>query len=107
MIEKNPGQDDFPETAADQWVPRADLVAITGTALTNHTLEDVLSFCDPMAYIIMLGDSVPLSPVLFDHRIDALSGTWVADPETALRCVSQGANFRQIKGVKRLTMFKN
>ena len=107
VIEKNPGQDDFPETAADQWVPRADLVAITGTALTNHTLEDVLSFCDPMAYIIMLGDSVPLSPVLFDHRIDALSGTWVADPETALRCVSQGANFRQIKGVKRLTMFKN
>jgi len=28
----------------------------------------------------------------------------VVNSELALRCVSQGANFRQIRGVKRLTM---
>jgi uncharacterized protein (DUF4213/DUF364 family) len=53
-----------------------------------------------------LGDTVPLSPVLFDYGVDALSGTRVVDPDLALRCVSQGANFRQIQGVKRLTMTK-
>ncbi len=107
VIEKNPRNGDFAEADADQWIPQADVVAITGTSLTNHTLEHLLTLCGPMAYVIMLGDSVPLSPVLFDYHVDALSGTRVADPETALRCVSQGANFRQIKGVKRLTMFKD
>ena len=37
---------------------------------------------------------------------DALSGTKVVDSDLALRCVSQGANFRQIRGVKRLTMMR-
>lgn len=106
VIDKNPQNGDFTEAEMDRWIPRADVVAITGTALTNHTLENLLSLCDPVAYVIMLGGSVPLSPVLFDYHVDALSGIRVVDAETALRCVSQGANFRQIKGVKRLTMFK-
>lgn len=106
VIEKNPHEGDHAEADADRLIPRADVVAITGTALTNHTLPHLLSLCDASAYVIMLGDTVPMSPLLFDYHIDALSGTWVADPETALRCVSQGANFRQIKGVRRLTMFK-
>lgn len=54
----------------------------------------------------MLGDTVPMCPLLFDYGVDALSGTRVVDPEVALRCVSQGANFRQIRGIARLTMEK-
>jgi len=38
--------------------------------------------------------------------VHALSGTRVMDTDLALRCVSQGANFRQIKGTKKLTMVK-
>ncbi len=57
-------------------------------------------------YVVLLGDSAPLSPVLFDYGADAVSGTKVVDPVLALRCVSEGANFRQIKGVKRLTMMR-
>jgi len=106
VIEKNPREGDFRDSEADRFIPRADVVAITGTALTNHTLDHLLSLCDPGAYVVILGDSVPLSPVLFDYHVDAVSGTRVMDAEMALRCVSQGANFRQIKGVKRLTMFK-
>ena len=106
VIEKNPGEGDAPEDQADTLIPQADVVAITGTSLTNHTLEHLLELCPPRAYVVMLGDSVPLSPIMFDYHVDALSGTVVVDAETALRCVSQGANFRQIKGVKRLTMFK-
>lgn len=42
VIEKNPREDDYAESQADRFVPMADVVAITGTALTNHTLEHLL-----------------------------------------------------------------
>jgi uncharacterized protein (DUF4213/DUF364 family) len=54
----------------------------------------------------MLGDTTPLCPVLFDYGIHAISGTKVIDPDIALQCVSQGANYRQIRGIKKLTMMK-
>ncbi len=106
VIEKNPKDGDFGEAEADNLIPQADVVAITGTALTNHTLDHLLELCSQGAYVILLGDTAPLSPILFDYGVDALSGTKVVDSDLALRCVSQGANFRQIRGIKRLTMMK-
>jgi uncharacterized protein (DUF4213/DUF364 family) len=106
VIEKNPREGDFNETEADRFIPQADLVAITGTSLTNHTLPHLLELCNSGAFVIMLGDTVPLSPVLLNCGVHALSGTRVFDADLALRCVSQGANFRQIKGTKKLTMVK-
>jgi uncharacterized protein (DUF4213/DUF364 family) len=106
VIEKNPREGDLSETDADRFIPQADVVALTGTSLTNHTLPRLLELCKPGAFVIMLGDTVPLSPVLFDYGVHALSGTRVVDADLALKCVSQGANFRQIKGTKRLTMTK-
>jgi len=106
VIEKNPRKGDLEEAQADRLIPRADVVAITGTALTNHTMEHLLSLTGPSSYVILLGDTVPLSPVLFDYGVNAVSGTKVIDPELVLQCVSQGANFRQIRGTKRLTILK-
>jgi len=106
VIEKNPRDGDFNEADADRFIPQADVVAITGTSLTNHTLPHLLELCNPRAFVIMLGDTVPLSPALLDYGVHALSGTRVIDADLALRCVSQGANFRQIKGTKKLTMIK-
>jgi uncharacterized protein (DUF4213/DUF364 family) len=87
-------------------IPLADVVAITGTAITNHTLDHLLELCRPDAYVILLGDTAPLFPILFDCGVDALCGTKVVDSDLALQCISQRANFRQIRGVKRLTMMK-
>jgi uncharacterized protein (DUF4213/DUF364 family) len=106
VIEKNPQEGDFTEGEAERLIPRADIVGITGTAFTNHTLDHVLKLCQPAAFIVVLGDTAPLSPILFDYGIDAVAGTKVIDPDLALRCVSQGANFRQIKGTRRLIMMK-
>ncbi len=104
VIEKNPREDDFSETEADKLIPQADIVALTGSAFTNHTIEYLLELCRPTAYVIILGDTTPLSTMLFDYGVNALSGTKVIDHELALRCICEGANFRQIKGVRRLTM---
>ena len=106
VIEKNPQEGDFGEAEAVRLIPRADIVAITGTALTNHTMEGLLALCRPDAFVIILGDTVPMSAVLFDYGVDAVCGTKVVDPDLVMRCVSQGANFRQIKGTRKLTMLK-
>jgi len=106
VIEKNPREGDFTEVEAENLIPRADVVGITGTAFTNHTIEQLLKLPDPKAYIVLLGDTAPLSPILFDYGINAISGTKVIDPELALRCVSEGATYRQIKGIRKLTMVK-
>lgn len=106
VIEKNPRQGDLPEDAAEKYIPDADIVAITGTAFTNHTIEDLLELCQPDAYVVILGDTTPLSPVLFDYGVDAISGTIVTDQDLALQCIMQGANFRQIRGIRKLIMKK-
>lgn len=107
VMENNPQQGDLTADQADLRIPQADVVAITGTALTNHTMDHLLSLCPPEAFVILLGDTVPLSPIFFEYGVDAVSGTRVTDPAMAMKCVAQGANFRQIQGTRRLTLFKN
>jgi uncharacterized protein (DUF4213/DUF364 family) len=104
VIERNLREGDYPESEAENLIPQADVVGITGTAFTNHTIEHLLELCNRNAYVVVLGGTTPLSSVLFEHGINAISGTKVVNPELALRCVSQGATFRQIKGIRLLTM---
>ena len=106
VLERRPREGDFPESEAGNLLPQADVVGVTGMAFTNHTIEYLLSFCRPEAYVIVLGGTVPLSPVLFNYGVDAISGARVIDSEAVLRGISQGATFRQIKGVRLLTMTK-
>ncbi len=104
VIEKNPQEGDRPESEAKNLIPQADVVGITGTAFINHSIDRLLLLCNPLAYIVILGGTAPLSPVLFDYGISAVSGTVVDDKEKVLRCMSQGATFRQLSGVRLLTM---
>ncbi len=106
VIEKNPQEGDFTEVEAENLIPPADVVGITGSAFTNHTVEHLLKLCNPKAYVVILGDTTPLSPILFGYGVDAISGTKVINPELTLRCVSEGATFRQIRGMQLLTMMK-
>jgi uncharacterized protein (DUF4213/DUF364 family) len=85
-------------------LPRADVVAITSTTLINHTLGEILDLVKPEAYTIMLGPSTPFSPVLFDYGLDAISGSIVIDRDQVLNCISQGANFRQVRGVRKVIL---
>ncbi len=106
VIEKRPFGDDFPEEAAHEYIPQADVVAITGTAFINHTMEHLLSLCRSDALVMVLGPSTPLLPFLFDHNIQYLSGSRIIDEEAAIATVQQGASFPQVKGVRVVTMMK-
>jgi uncharacterized protein (DUF4213/DUF364 family) len=106
VIEKRPFGDDFPEQAAQEYIPQANVIAITGTALINHTMEGLLSLCPPGALVMVLGPSTPLSPLLFNYGISFLSGSRIIDEDAAIATVQQGATFPQVKGVRLMTMLK-
>ena len=106
VIEMHPKEWDLPTSETERVIPQADVVGITGTAFTNHSIEHLLNLCKRKSFVVVLGGTTPLSPVLFDYNIDAISGTKVVDPEAVLTCVSQGATFRQIRGIRLLTLLK-
>jgi hypothetical protein len=104
VLELRPRPGDLSAGQAKEVLPQADVVALTGTSLLNHTFDDLIALCRPEAYVVLLGASAPLSPVLLDHGVDAVSGTKVVDVPAALRAVGEGATFRQIPGKRLLTM---
>lgn len=106
VFEQEPKGDDLPASAAAEYLPRADVIAITGTTLINHTFDSLMSLRNPNARVLVLGPSTPLSPVLFNHGVHLLSGAVVEDIESVLQAAGQGANFRQLRrqGVRLVTM---
>lgn len=110
VLEHHPGPLDLPAEQAAKVLPQADVVALTGTSLINHTFDELMAFCRPDTFILLLGPSAPLTPELFQTGVDAISGTRVHDSEAVLRSLSQGATFRQIKragGLRLLTWVKS
>ncbi len=99
-------QEDFGEEAMEQLLPQADVVAVTATTLLNRTLPGVLACVRPDTFVMMLGPSTPLTPVLFDYGFDVLCGTVIDDPTTVLRAAGEGAVTSQITGVRRVSMWK-
>lgn len=103
VLEQNPQAGDLPAEEAESVLPQAEVVAITGTSLINHTVEKLLDLSKG-SFIVMVGPTSPLSPVLFDWGVDVISGTLVVEPKKVVKFISQGAIFRQIEGVKLLNM---
>ncbi|MGD2207571.1 MAG: DUF364 domain-containing protein [Anaerolineae bacterium] len=106
VLELDPGPDELPPAAAEKVIPQADVVAITGTSLINKTFDELIRHCRSDSFVLLLGPTTPLSPVLFDHGIDLIAGTRVVDPLEAMTTTSQGAIFRQMRGVRLVTMAK-
>jgi uncharacterized protein (DUF4213/DUF364 family) len=96
ILERRPEGDELPEDAASRVLPHADVVAITGMAFVNGTLEELLRLCPREALVLVLGPSTPLSPVLFDYGVHLLSGALVVDIDRVLHTIGQSANFRQV-----------
>ena len=107
VMEKQPGAECISEEEGYRLLPEADVVAITGSSLINHTFERIMSHCRSGSFKIMLGPSTPLSPVLFDYGLDAIGGALVEVVNTVLAEVEQGASFRTLKGVRAVVMTKD
>ena len=105
VLEQRPQEGNLSSEEARNILPRCEVVGITGTAFINHTLEDLLTWAKGK-YILLIGPTTPLTPFLFNYGIHVLSGTVVVDKVEAFKCISQGATFREIRGVRRITLVK-
>jgi uncharacterized protein (DUF4213/DUF364 family) len=105
VLEQRLREGDLPAKEADRILPQCEIVGITGTSFINHTLEGLLSLCKG-AYILLIGPTTPLSPLLFDYGIDAICGSKIIDSDQLIRSISEGATFKEVSGVRLLTLSK-
>ncbi len=103
VIEQRPREGDLPAEAAEEILPEANVVGITGASFINHTIEKLLGM-SKNSFVVLIGPTSPLSPVLFNYGVDVIAGVKVVEPEETICSISEGATFRQVKGVKLLTM---
>ncbi len=94
VIDQSPQDEDLPAEAAEETLPQADVVGITGTSLINHTFQQLMDLSQG-SFIVMVGPSSPLSPVLFDYEVDTISGIKVVEPQEMLACITERAIFKQ------------
>jgi uncharacterized protein (DUF4213/DUF364 family) len=96
---------DLEESSMDELLPHAEVVAVTGSAVVNHTVEAIVGRMRRDAFAVMLGPSTPLASCLFELGFDVLCGTVVEDAPTVARAASEGAVTDQIPGVRRVCLF--
>ena len=89
IFEKEPKPGDYPEEAEETMLPRADIVIITGMALTNGTMPRLLELCAGKR-VALSGPSVPMTPILFDYGVTDLFGTLVWDIPGCRRAILEG-----------------
>ncbi|MDO4982797.1 MAG: DUF364 domain-containing protein [Eubacteriales bacterium] len=90
IIEKEPQNGDYPDSACDFILPKCDLVVITGSALVNKTLPHLLEL-SRNACTILMGPTVPMCPALLDFGIDRLSGFVCTDAPSLRAKVEEGS----------------
>jgi hypothetical protein len=105
VIERQPLLGDLTEDEGRLVLPECDVVCVTGATLINHSFHDVLTLCQ-QAYVVLVGPSAPLTPLVFGFGVNAVCSAWVTEPLLVLDRVMQGATFRQIRkaGVRLATM---
>jgi len=105
VIEQSPRERELPVKAAEDVLPQADVVGLTGTSFVNHTIGRLLDL-SKNSFVVIVGPTTPLSPVLFDYGVDILAGVTVVEPDKTIRSISQGAILGQMEGVRLVTMTK-
>jgi uncharacterized protein (DUF4213/DUF364 family) len=106
VLELEPGAGDLPAKTATEILPLADVVGITGSALLNGTIDELLSLCRKKSLVVVMGPSAPPSPVWFDFGVDVVATSMVTNPTAVLEALSQGAVLPQLRprGVERITL---
>lgn len=89
ILERRPRKGDLPDSACEYILPEQDYVFITGCTIINKTLPRLLQL-SKNAKVILVGPSVPVTPLLFDYGIDVLAGTITIDSQKLINVVKKG-----------------
>ena len=96
VIELSPQEGEYPAEKSEEVIDQCDYVVITSSAIVNHTIDDLLRFAKDKK-VALVGPGTPLTPALFDHGINVLSGMIVTDPDLAFRIVAEGGAAQALK----------
>jgi len=105
VFEQRPQDGDLPEAAEEYLLPRQDVIAITGSALSNKSLPRLLELAGG-AWVMLIGPSTPLSVLMFDYGVDALSGCVAHDPEELADIVREGGGVREFRNAVRFVTIR-
>jgi uncharacterized protein len=107
LLEMNPRPRELPTCAAEEVIPKSDLIVINSTTLINKSLQRLLELSRGKTCVV-LGPCTPMSDVLFDFGATVIAGVRVVDPERLFLSLTQGVKlFRDIDGIQSITRFKN
>jgi uncharacterized protein len=90
IFEREPWEGDLPDSAEEFYLPEQEYVFITGMAFTNKTLPRLLALSQN-ATVILVGPTVPVTPILFRFGVSCISSVCVRDHELSVENVRNGA----------------
>jgi hypothetical protein len=91
ILERNPQEGDFPDPACEYILDDQDFLFMTGVTLINKTLPRLIEL-GHNARIVLVGPSIPLTPLWFSKGIASLAGTSVIDTDKVWNHVAQGGD---------------
>jgi len=90
VLERLPGERDYPDAACEYLLPDMDVVFITGCTVSNKTLPRLLQLAQN-AFTIISGPSTPMDDALLFMGADALCGFCVTDEAAAVSAANDCA----------------
>ena len=96
VVEREPADGEYPETAAPTLIRNGEAALITAAALANRSLPALLEAAWDIP-VALVGPGTPLTPRLFDYGVTHLSGLVVTDEEGLFRSVVEGGASKAMK----------
>ena len=93
ILEKQPGNGDYPDPACEYLIPKADWVFLTASSIPNKTFPRLAELATH-AKTVLMGPTTPWLPQLHEFGIDYLAGVEITEVEPLYRTVAEGGGKR-------------
>jgi hypothetical protein len=93
VLERDAGDEDWPDPACEYLLPRADWVFLTATSILNKTFPRLATLA-ASARLVLLGPTAPWLEELRDFGVDYIAGVKVYDPDRLWQTVQEGGGAR-------------
>lgn len=93
IFERAPLPGDTPDPAAEYLMAEQDAVFLTASTLVNKTFPRMLELAREK-FLVLVGPTTPMHPILYTWGVDVLSGLVVLDPDRVWKIVQEGGHRR-------------